>query len=125
MFLCFHTRKLHQSTCSLVFLPLVPLLSPNGLSRSPTGKGHGLTITPYAAGHMVGGAMWKITKEGEEDIIYAIDYNHKKERWVMGGKVRPQYAWFNTIKYVVLSLLFKERTFLELHTSYLGGNIKY
>ena len=47
-----------------------------------TGKGHGLTITPYAAGHMVGGTMWKIVKDGEEDIIYAVDYNHKKERCV-------------------------------------------
>lgn len=44
------------------------------------GKGHGLTITPYAAGHMIGGTMWKIVKDGEEDIIYAVDYNHKKER---------------------------------------------
>lgn len=45
------------------------------------GKGHGLTITPYAAGHMIGGTMWKIVKDGEEDIIYAVDYNHKKERF--------------------------------------------
>ena len=44
------------------------------------GKGHGLIITPYAAGHMIGGTMWKIVKDGEEDIIYAVDYNHKKER---------------------------------------------
>lgn len=47
-----------------------------------SGKGHGLTITPYATGHMVGGAMWRIVKEGEEDIIYAVDYNHKKERYI-------------------------------------------
>ena len=46
-----------------------------------SGKGHGLTITPYAAGHMVGGTMWKIIKDGVEDIIYAVDYNHKKERF--------------------------------------------
>ena len=45
------------------------------------GKGHGLTITAHAAGHMVGGAMWKIGKDEEEDIVYAIDYNHKKERY--------------------------------------------
>lgn len=31
---------------------------------------------------MVGGAMWKIGKDEEEDIVYAIDYNHKKERSV-------------------------------------------
>ena len=29
---------------------------------------------------MIGGTMWKIVKDGEEDIIYAVDYNHKKER---------------------------------------------
>jgi len=50
------------------------------LTSCPSGKGHGLTITPYSTGHMVGGAMWRIVKEGEEDIIYAVDYNHKKER---------------------------------------------
>eukprot|EP00794_Sanderia_malayensis_P003077 gene3078-3542_t len=49
------------------------------------GKGHGLSITPYAAGHMIGGTMWKIMKEGEEDIIYAVDYNHKKEIHLNGA----------------------------------------
>lgn len=29
---------------------------------------------------MVGGAIWKIVKDGEEVIVYAVDYNHKKER---------------------------------------------
>ena len=32
---------------------------------------------------MIGGTMWKIVKDGEEDIIYAVDYNHKKERCVL------------------------------------------
>lgn len=50
-----------------------------------SGKGHGITITPYAAGHMIGGTMWKIVKDGEEDIIYAVDYNHKKERHLNGA----------------------------------------
>lgn len=49
------------------------------------GKGNGITITPYAAGHMIGGTMWKIVKDGEEDIIYAVDYNHKKERHLNGA----------------------------------------
>ncbi|XP_014663785.1 PREDICTED: cleavage and polyadenylation specificity factor subunit 2-like [Priapulus caudatus] len=48
------------------------------------GKGHGLTIVPLAAGHMIGGTIWKITKDGEEDIVYAVDYNHKKERHLNG-----------------------------------------
>jgi len=45
------------------------------------GKGHGLQITPLPAGHMIGGTMWKIVKEAEEEIVYAIDFNHKKERY--------------------------------------------
>ncbi len=52
-----------------------------------TGKGAGLTITPISAGHMIGGAMWRIVKEGEEDIVYAVDYNHKRERHLNGADV--------------------------------------
>ncbi|XP_033106073.1 cleavage and polyadenylation specificity factor subunit 2-like [Anneissia japonica] len=48
------------------------------------GKGHGLVITALPAGHMVGGTIWKIVKDGEEEIIYAVDYNHKKERHLNG-----------------------------------------
>lgn len=47
------------------------------------GKGHGLTITALPAGHMVGGTIWKIVKD-EEEIVYALDYNHKKERHLNG-----------------------------------------
>ncbi|KAH7429669.1 hypothetical protein KP509_09G061000 [Ceratopteris richardii] len=48
-----------------------------------TGKGEGITITPYAAGHLLGGTVWKITKD-TEDIIYAVDFNHRKERHLNG-----------------------------------------
>lgn len=48
------------------------------------GKGQGLTITPLPAGHMLGGTIWRIVKDGEEDIVYAVDYNHKKERHLNG-----------------------------------------
>ncbi|ELU12868.1 hypothetical protein CAPTEDRAFT_155355 [Capitella teleta] len=48
------------------------------------GKGHGLQITPLPAGHMIGGTIWKIVKDGEEEIIYAVDYNHKRERHLNG-----------------------------------------
>ncbi|XP_034238618.1 probable cleavage and polyadenylation specificity factor subunit 2 [Thrips palmi] len=53
-------------------------------SISMKGKGLGLTITPLPAGHMIGGTIWKIVKIGEEDIIYATDFNHKKERHLNG-----------------------------------------
>ncbi len=35
-------------------------------------------------GHVIGGTIWKILKEGEEEIIYAVDYNHHKERHLNG-----------------------------------------
>ena len=63
------------------------------------GKGHGLTITPYAAGHMIGGTMWKIVKDGEEDILYAVDYNHKKERW---AKLFRKAYWDHVLGGIVL-----------------------
>ena len=31
---------------------------------------------------MIGGTIWKIVKEGEEEIIYMVDFNHKKERYL-------------------------------------------
>lgn len=49
-------------------------------SVSMKGKGYGITVTPLPAGHMVGGTIWKIVKVGEEDIVYATGFNHKKER---------------------------------------------
>ena len=33
---------------------------------------------------MIGGTLWKIVKDGEEEIVYALDYNHKKERHLNG-----------------------------------------
>ncbi|XP_031632233.1 probable cleavage and polyadenylation specificity factor subunit 2 [Contarinia nasturtii] len=53
-------------------------------SVSLKGKGYGITITPLAAGHMIGGTIWKIVKIGEEDIVYATNFNHKKERHLNG-----------------------------------------
>ncbi|KAF9303143.1 cleavage and polyadenylation specificity factor subunit 2 [Mortierella antarctica] len=44
-----------------------------------TGKCKGITITAYAAGHTVGGTIWKISKD-TESILYAVDYNHRKDK---------------------------------------------
>ena len=48
------------------------------------GKGEGISVMAYAAGHTLGGAMWKIGKDAE-DIIYAVDYNVRKERHLNGA----------------------------------------
>ena len=39
------------------------------------GRAEGISICPLNAGHTVGGAVWKITKDSES-IVYAVDYNH-------------------------------------------------
>ena len=47
-----------------------------------------LTITPLPAVNMIGGAMWKIVvKDGEEDIVYAVDFNHKRELHLNGADI--------------------------------------
>lgn len=46
-------------------------------------KGEGIVIAPHVSGHLLGGTVWKITKDGE-DVIYAVDFNHRKERHLNG-----------------------------------------
>ena len=48
-------------------------------------KGTGLQITALPAGHLLGGTIWKIVKDNEEEIIYSMDINHKKERHLNGA----------------------------------------
>ena len=43
-----------------------------------------ITVTAHPAGHMLGGAFWKIQKDAE-DIVYAVDYNHRKEKLLNGS----------------------------------------
>ncbi|KAI8820645.1 beta-lactamase-like protein [Fimicolochytrium jonesii] len=50
---------------------------------SLSGKCNGITVTAYLAGHTVGGTIWKIKKD-TDDIVYAVDYNHKKDRHLNG-----------------------------------------
>jgi cleavage and polyadenylation specificity factor subunit 2 len=44
-----------------------------------SGRLVGVTITAYPAGHTLGGTIWRIKKDTDV-IVYAVDYNHKKER---------------------------------------------
>jgi cleavage and polyadenylation specificity factor subunit 2 len=39
------------------------------------GRAEGISVCPLNAGHTVGGAVWRITKD-TESIVYAVDYNH-------------------------------------------------
>ncbi|KAI9258770.1 beta-lactamase-like protein [Phascolomyces articulosus] len=47
------------------------------------GKCQGITITAYAAAHTIGGTIWKI-KQDTDEIVYAVDFNHRKESHLDG-----------------------------------------
>ena len=53
-------------------------LDPPHSLRTPhrSGRGAGITLTPFAAGHQLGGAVWRVRKAGD-DYVYAVDYNHR------------------------------------------------
>ncbi|CEO98016.1 hypothetical protein PBRA_006130 [Plasmodiophora brassicae] len=48
-----------------------------------TGRGDGIVVTPFQAGHSLGGAIWRIVKDTEQ-IVYAVDLNHSRERHLDG-----------------------------------------
>lgn len=52
------------------------------------GDGMQVRVTPYPSGRVVGGAIWKIHIGGTyacHDVVYAVDYNHKREMHLMSG----------------------------------------
>ncbi|KAF5363964.1 hypothetical protein D9756_000393 [Leucocoprinus leucothites] len=52
------------------------------------GKCQGITITPFNAGHSLGGTIWKIRSPTSGTIIYAVHMNHMKERHLDGTVLR-------------------------------------
>ncbi|KAF9569085.1 hypothetical protein CPC08DRAFT_654069 [Agrocybe pediades] len=56
------------------------------------GKCQGLTITPFNAGHTLGGTIWKIRSPSSGTIIYAVNVNHMRERHLDGTVLMRQAA---------------------------------
>lgn len=56
-----------------------------------TDKCQGIVISAHSAGHTIGGAIWKIKNE-TDDIIYAVDYNHRKDRHLNGTSLHQNGA---------------------------------
>lgn len=48
------------------------------------GKCQGITITPFSAGHTIGGTIWKIRSPSAGTVVYAVNLNHTKERHLDG-----------------------------------------
>jgi cleavage and polyadenylation specificity factor subunit 2 len=51
------------------------------------GKCQGITITPFAAGHTIGGTAWKIRSPSAGTLLYAVNLNHLKERHLDGSVI--------------------------------------
>ncbi|KAI0306845.1 beta-lactamase-like protein [Multifurca ochricompacta] len=49
-----------------------------------SGRCQGLTVTPFNAGHTLGGTIWKIRSPSVGTIVYAVDINHMRERHLDG-----------------------------------------
>ncbi|KAI0226499.1 hypothetical protein L0F63_001544, partial [Massospora cicadina] len=61
-----------------------PLVRGDICSLGSDGSCQGISVTAYGAGHTVGGTIWKIRKATDE-IVYAPDFNHRKERHLNGA----------------------------------------
>ena len=53
--------------------------------------GVGISVTAHSAGHMIGGTIWRITKDGE-NVVYAVDYNHRRE-WHLNSSALDTLTW--------------------------------
>ena len=47
-----------------------------------------LQVTAMQSGHMIGGAVWRVVKEGMEAVVYASNINHRKE-WHLESTALP------------------------------------
>ncbi|EIM88077.1 uncharacterized protein STEHIDRAFT_94995 [Stereum hirsutum FP-91666 SS1] len=54
------------------------------------GKCQGVTITPFNAGHTLGGTIWKIRSPSAGTIMYAVNMNHMRERHLDGTVLMRQ-----------------------------------
>jgi Cft2 family RNA processing exonuclease len=99
-FNAFNLDNIDEAFAQITPLRYQQTISLNTQQTSGSGAGEETTITdsdsiikisPYAAGRMVGGSIWKIEKAGEE-YVYAIDYNHKKERHLLGTVLESAFS---------------------------------
>lgn len=63
-----------------------PLKYSQHLRFSEGGRGAGVTITPYAAGRLIGGSLWRICcRTDDSDVVYAMGFNHRREEHLNGS----------------------------------------
>ncbi|KAG2494598.1 hypothetical protein HYH03_007363 [Edaphochlamys debaryana] len=84
-------RELRYSQRHVLVAPAAPPLGLPSAAQAPTEQppGGGITITPLPAGRFPGGAVWRISLGCGEEVVYAVDYNHRKER-LLNGTTFPE-----------------------------------
>eukprot|EP00127_Corallochytrium_limacisporum_P007436 Clim_evm39s251 gene=Clim_evmTU39s251 len=92
----------------------------------------GVEITPYPAAHLLGGSLWRISKD-VDDIIYAVNFNHRKERTLTGtvleSQTRPSLLIVDAdgvaTKSGAIPRRQRDQSFVEriIKTSNAGGNV--
>jgi hypothetical protein len=89
-------RSIHCGIPNQPICKVRPLVPSSDLSLFKNniflGKCQGLTITPFSAGHSLGGAIWKIRSPSAGTILYAVDMNHMRERHLDGTVLMRQAA---------------------------------
>lgn len=61
-----------------------------------SGPAKGISLTAFPAGHSIGGSIWKI-KKNNEDIIYAINFNHRREAHLDGASFETMISQSTTV----------------------------
>ncbi|GLC39319.1 hypothetical protein PLESTB_000897800 [Pleodorina starrii] len=74
--------RLNTKWTELRFSQRHVVVPPNDAAAAATAAapGGGISITPHAAGRFPGGAVWRISLGCGEEVVYAVDYNHRKEK---------------------------------------------
>ncbi|KAL6765646.1 beta-lactamase-like protein [Haematococcus lacustris] len=44
------------------------------------GPDQAIQVTPYNSGRLVGGAVWRLVSQSGEEVVYAVDWCHRRER---------------------------------------------
>ncbi len=90
-----------------------------------------ITVTPHVAGHMLGGTFWEISKDPER-VVYAVEFNHGKERHLPGGVMetaveRPTLLVTDTLNALTPTVkrAIRDRQLQEAisHTLLAGGDV--
>ena len=55
------------------------------------GKAQAFEIMPVAAGHLVGGCVWRITTPSGETIVYASDFNNRSEHHLNPAQLQQHF----------------------------------